>query len=522
MDLKGCQKTRQYLKSKLTNFKKFVDKISDEIKADKSKITPVIELETRIEQIKDVLVQFDQVQSQISVLIDEESEEIEHEYHSSFENTYYETVSKAKQLIKSAQSETQGQSVVSSSNTTQQIILDNSGFKLPHIQLPKFNGNFENWLEFRDSFQAMIISNNNISLIQKFHYLKSCLTNSAQGIISSLTLSATNFNVAWQLLCDRYDNEQILVHNHIRAIFNIKPIRENSVCIRQLVDNICGNLRSLKALGEPTEHWDSLITYIILEKLDPETVKDWDKECRGKRAVFNHLLDFLRNRAETLEKFEIRSNKFHNLSKSKPAPTSRVLVSKEVPNNVCLFCHGKHKISVCSNFQNLDVSSRNNEVRKLKLCFNCLHLGHQSDKCQYGHCKHCGKKHHSLLHRENSNANVSSNDQHPLSGSQVPNDRKPSSDYQVPNDGPSSLNSQVTNALSSNIVQGNYALLSTVIVQIRDEDGVAYNCRALLDCGSQSNFITHDLVKKLRVNKKPADISVIGIGPSFVECKVLV
>lgn len=35
---------------------------------------------------------------------------------------------------------------------------DNSNSKLPTIQLPKFNGNYENWLEFHDSFESFKIA----------------------------------------------------------------------------------------------------------------------------------------------------------------------------------------------------------------------------------------------------------------------------------------------------------------------------------------------------------------------------
>lgn len=43
--------------------------------------------------------------------------------------------------------------------------------KLPKIQLPKFDGNYECWLEYRDSFESLINQNSGISSIQKFHYL---------------------------------------------------------------------------------------------------------------------------------------------------------------------------------------------------------------------------------------------------------------------------------------------------------------------------------------------------------------
>lgn len=496
-ELKKLRKLRQSIKTKLTIFSKFLEKISDDIKND-SQNAPIIELQERLDRNRDILSQFDDIQSQIEMLLDDVSED-EYEYRSNFENTYFSVIVKAKGLLQSLNA-TSGSS---SEASLQHVVNDNSCLKLPNVQLPKFNGNFENWLDFHDSFKSMIVDNPSIVPIQKFHYLKACLSDAAEKVIVSLPISGANFIVAWQLLCDRFNNEQLLIHNHIKAIFNIKSIRENSVCIRHLVDTILGNLRSLRSLGEPTEYWDSLIMYIVVEKLDPDTVKEWDKENKSKKSTLQELLTFLKNRAETLEKFEIRSTKSFNISKSKNYASRSFLCNenkKASAQNPCALCRGNHKIFVCSEFQNLDIPSRIEKIKGLRLCYNCLYSGHQSEQCKFGKCKYCSKKHHSLLHINNvKSVDTSDQSQNSSESSQI---------FVHKN----TTNCKLTKVFSGSVVQNNSALLSTVIVQLRDYNGVAYNCRALLDCGSQSNFITYDMVSKLGLNKSPTDISVIGIA----------
>lgn len=44
---------------------------------------------------------------------------------------------------------------------------------LPKISLPKFTGNYHEWPSFRDLFESMIVSNQDITLVEKLHYLKS-------------------------------------------------------------------------------------------------------------------------------------------------------------------------------------------------------------------------------------------------------------------------------------------------------------------------------------------------------------
>lgn len=56
------------------------------------------------------------------------------------------------------------------------------------------------------------------------------------------------------------------------------------------------------------------------------------------------------------------------------------------------------------------------------------------------------------------------------------------------------------------------ALLSAILVQVRDQSVVAHNSAALLNSGSKSNFLTSDLVSKLGFLKRHVNISVVGIA----------
>lgn len=78
---------------------------------------------------------------------------------------------------------------------------DDVGFKLPLIQIHKFDGTFFKWLEFRDTYESLIHRNNRIQPIHKFHYLCSYLEGEAARIISNLEVSSRNYTEAWDLLC---------------------------------------------------------------------------------------------------------------------------------------------------------------------------------------------------------------------------------------------------------------------------------------------------------------------------------
>lgn len=76
------------------------------------------------------------------------------------------------------------------------------------------------------------------------------------------------------------------MHNHIKAIFNIKSIKEeSSVQIRETVDTFNKYLRTLNVLDQATEHWDTLLIYLLATKLDNITARAWEKERTGNDVL---------------------------------------------------------------------------------------------------------------------------------------------------------------------------------------------------------------------------------------------
>ena len=61
-----------------------------------------------------------------------------------------------------------------------------SSYHLSRMPLPSFNGSFENWIKFRDSFKV-IVQDRDIANINKFHYLNQALTGNAVRVIQSFT-----------------------------------------------------------------------------------------------------------------------------------------------------------------------------------------------------------------------------------------------------------------------------------------------------------------------------------------------
>ncbi|XP_050079613.1 uncharacterized protein LOC126567436 [Anopheles maculipalpis] len=111
------------------------------------------------------------------------------------------------------------------------------GIKLPTIALPEFTGDYMQWLTFRDTFECLIHANLNLPAIQKFHYLRAAVKGEAAQVIESITISAANYELAWNTLTERYSNEYLLRKRHLQAMFAIPAAQKESVLtLHHLVD----------------------------------------------------------------------------------------------------------------------------------------------------------------------------------------------------------------------------------------------------------------------------------------------
>ena len=139
--------------------------------------------------------------------------------------------------------------------------------------LRKFSGDPLDWKSSKETFEAAVHNNDNISNIEKFTYLRTYLDNSALQATERFPLTNENYTAAWQLLDERYGNEQLIIYYHMNNLIKLDPIIQPSGKeMRKLRDTIESNVRALRSLGINYEYFRPLLVPIILEKL-PNTIK---------------------------------------------------------------------------------------------------------------------------------------------------------------------------------------------------------------------------------------------------------
>ncbi|XP_063394197.1 uncharacterized protein LOC134679240 [Cydia fagiglandana] len=426
-----------------------------------------------------------------------------------FESQFFVLVSTARLLLTPTVQSSGGRPGPGSAASTSSGAGRQDFVRLPKIDLPHFDGNYQHWLGFRDTYISLIHNNPAINDISKFHYLRASLKSSAALVIQSLDFSSDNYYKAWQLVSERYDNPRLLINNHIQALFNLEPMQhESSSLLRNMVDVTNKNLRALGTLGEPTDHWDTLVIYIMSKMLDLVTKREWEehRNLLTGSPTLQQYIKFLNNRADLLESlgnnnvnnsgYKTSKHKLH--SHNEPQKTHNYLTATK--NNayrkpiVCPYCKQDHFLFNCESFRKLDIDNRIKNVNGYSVCKNCLRPGHLEKQCVLSHCKYCKLKHNTLLHKH-------------------VDKESSSSDVPVP-DVHFSGNIQ-TKVFSPTKTSG---LLSTALVHVSDANGVLREARLLLYNGSATNFVTQDLCGQLGLATRSVGATITGINEQLSHC----
>lgn len=82
--------------------------------------------------------------------------------------------------------------------------------RLPEIPLPHFSGDIHQWPAFRNRLDALVTKRENLSNIEKFHYLVGCLQDSATDVVCGIPVSGPTYEIAWEALVARFDKPRVV------------------------------------------------------------------------------------------------------------------------------------------------------------------------------------------------------------------------------------------------------------------------------------------------------------------------
>ncbi|KAJ0169346.1 hypothetical protein K1T71_015230 [Dendrolimus kikuchii] len=377
---------------------------------------------------------------------------------------------------------------------------------LPRIELPIFTGNYEEWSSFNDLFTSLVHNDPSLSKVQKLHYLKLSVKGDAETLLKHIQVTENNYEQAWESLKKRYGNKRLIVNGLLKRLFGQKKcMAQTASQIRCLLDTTEECLNNLTNEGVFVTSWDPVIVYHVVQKLDVDTHKSWEEHAYNLKAndlpTWHDLKLFLEGRFSTLEL--VFTNHFTPTMRERnytvKGKSFYVASTSALP--ICTKCEESHTLSHCKEFSKLEPKDRSEFVRSKNLCYNCLIEGHSAWKCRVpSSCRICKRRHHSLLH-EHKNLE-------PLNNIQSHHSRIEETENELRENGEVTSDEIVTHFVAKNST----ALLATALVPVRDEKGFVTVLRALIDTGSQANFISERAAQVLKVKRIPARGNITGVG----------
>lgn len=495
--LKILKKKRAHVKAQCTRFSSYLDGL------DRQGIA-IAELRQRLQKFNETWDSFNVTQSAIEDIEDDPENAEGHERERNlFEEKYFHIASELETLIdRKLAAQTPGLNQIPrelrEGTPATYATSANDHLKLPRVNLPTFSGTFEQWIPFRNMFQSMIHNNATLPDVQKMQYLISALKGEAFDVISSLEVADENYIEAWEMLKESYDDARSITQKHVKALFEIPVMgKENYSLIKQLLNSVFKHLKALKALKRPTEYWDDLIIYMVTSRLDQKTNRAWELTIKkGESPTLKQLTDFLTQYSKSLEASDRTSRSgVPSAAQEKGSSTRSTAAHVATTNNKCAYCAKEgHAIYKCESYLKLEIDKRIKEARSRGLCLNCLKgTSHRAKQCSISTCRTCGKKHNTLLHLEQAPASRAGSS---LEDSNIANQEKV----------------VATSVNHASFKQNKQVLLATALVKVMDNKGKEVSCRALLDSGSQSCFITVSCAKALALKQSAVHIPVCGLG----------
>ena len=301
-------------------------------------------------------------------------------------------------------------------NSIKQQEISNStiNVKMPKLQCKTFTGTSLDKLEYKNfflQFSNCVDSCKNITKSCKLTYLRSYLSDYAFKVISHLSISDENYDIAVKLLNEEFLDKEYIIDETFSQLLSKSPAFDSSYNESRLYINECRSLlHELKTyqvdLLENKSSGCKLVSHIIFSKLPSPIRRELVHRVKNNYPTINDLFEnyneIIKCILRTSNKPRVNNNKIENsASKTKDVQNVKTEESKSTLQNFktttsakvdnqnknkeeivkfCKFCNvNGHSMVFCQKYKTLD--SRINRCKELKLCQNCSSGKHNLDEC---------------------------------------------------------------------------------------------------------------------------------------------
>ncbi|KAH8018312.1 hypothetical protein HPB51_002293 [Rhipicephalus microplus] len=261
-------------------------------------------------------------------------------------------------------------------------------------------------LGFWDQFQASIHNDDWIPKIDKLQYLLIYLTGAAKAAIQGIRLAKVNYDVAIQILSDRFGCHDMLVDDHLDSLLSIAPVQSSAgvTLLRNLHDEPTFRINALEGLKVSPGENATVLRRDLLKALLPDLgilCRQRQKKAmltenatasREAQSQVKDLLSFIKVQVEVQEESGLQQL----ISATSRRPPQRDLLIRQPPlpsaaafsaelrspySHPCVLCTSpEHTLQDCSKrFPLEDIQKR---LHQEKLRFRCGKRNHFANDCR--------------------------------------------------------------------------------------------------------------------------------------------
>ncbi|XP_046145659.1 uncharacterized protein LOC123988944 [Osmia bicornis bicornis] len=301
-------------------------------------------------------------------------------------------------------------------------------YKLPRIELIKFNGEIREWLPFWSRFKK-IHEDADMDREDKFQYLIQATVpgSRASELVTSYPPTGENYEKVIDSLKNRFGREDVRELLQLVLQNAISPTR--NMQLSTLYDKIESYLRALESLGVTTDKCAALLFPLVESSLPEELLRAWqrsnavqytlapraDNTSTQSQDRLTRLIKFLEAKVQNelritmaVKGFDLkvsdnseanRQRKPRTHHDHKEVPSAAGLFATKVRENLCIFCGGKdHVGDNCFKAKKMSFSEKREMVKRKNACFYCLKIGHGAKMCRvYVKCGKCSRRHVTVM-----------------------------------------------------------------------------------------------------------------------------
>lgn len=396
---------------------------------------------------------------------------------------------------------------------------------VPYVNglVPKFDGSYNKWIEFMDSYICNVHENEDLSDGSKVKILNGLLEGEAKKVVNREfgVLKTSDYNQIWTKLVRRYNHKKTIVYSYFKDLcFQPSMEKETVDNLKQIYDTTYDSVSALRSMGLNVDGWGDLLLFLTYSKLPMKTKEIWNEHHVKSDTLpdYKNFLDFLENRFRTLEiieasrKNEISSNTktFHKkITTLQTNSQNNSSQNKTNNKSSCKLCNkGSHAIRKCFTFKKLNVQERIDTINSFNYCSNCLSFSHTISDCiSEGRCEHCKQKHNSTLcisFHKNKAQNINK---------QRVDKEKSDTKLQVPSVQLESSDLNTFSTMTSVSDETESIIFPTALVKVvSNYKSKSLVLRAMIDGCSDASYITEKAVKRLRLSIERTQVQTAGLG----------